>query len=41
MDDIIKLLKRKPELIEINKKINSEEGYLRSLEEDQNYIDNN
>ncbi len=41
MDDIIKLLKRKPELTEINKKINSEEGYLRSLEEDQNYIDNN
>jgi len=41
MNDIIKLLKRKPELTEINKKINSEEGYLRSLEEDQNYIDNN
>ena len=41
MHDIIKLLKRRPELSEINKKINSEEGYLRSLKEDKNYIDNN
>ena len=41
MCDIINLLKKRPELIEINKKINSEEGYLRSLKEDKNYIDNN
>jgi len=41
MCDIINLLKKRPELIEINKTINSEEGYLRSLKEDKNYIDNN
>jgi len=39
--DVIKLFKKRPELVEINKEINSEEGYLQSLKEDKNYVDNN
>ena len=35
MDDILKLLKRKPELMKINNQIIRDEGYLKSLENDR------
>lgn len=38
MEDVLKLLKEKPELVEINKKIIRNEGYLKSLEKDKIYL---
>lgn len=35
MDDILKLLKNKPELMEINRKYNRNEGYIKSLKSDK------
>lgn len=36
LDDILNLLKSQPKLLEINKNIDSQEGYKKSLEEDKN-----
>ena len=38
LEDILELFSRKPELIEINKYINHNEGFNRSLKEDQEFI---
>ena len=38
LEDILELFSRKPELIEINKHINHNEGFNRSLKEDQEFI---
>jgi len=38
LEDILELFSRKPELIEINKRINHNEGFNRSLKEDQEFI---
>ena len=38
LEDILELFSRKPELIEINKHINNNEGFNRSLKEDQEFI---
>ena len=38
LEDILELFSRKPELIEINKCINHNEGFNRSLKEDQEFI---
>jgi len=35
MEDIINLFKKEPELLEINKNINKDEGYYKSLKEDE------
>jgi len=35
MEDILKLLREKPELIEMNKKFMRDEGLLKSLKEDR------
>ena len=38
LEDILELFSRKPELIEINKHVNHDEGFNRSLKEDQEFI---
>ena len=38
LENILELFSRKPELIEINKHINNNEGFNRSLKEDQEFI---
>jgi spore coat polysaccharide biosynthesis protein SpsF (cytidylyltransferase family) len=38
LEDILELFSRKPELIEINKHVNHNEGFNRSLKEDQEFI---
>jgi len=41
MENVLELLKKNPELIEINSKIIRNEGYLKSLEKDKSYISKN
>ena len=38
LENILELFSRKPELIEINKHINHNEGFNKSLEEDKEFI---
>ena len=38
LEDTLELFSRKPELIEINKHINHNEGWNRSLKEDEEFI---
>ena len=38
LEDVLELFSRKPELIEINKHINHNEGFNKSLEEDKEFI---
>ena len=40
MKDILELFTREPELAKINKNINREEGSLKSLKEDQEFLQN-
>ena len=38
LDDVLELFSRKPELIEINKHIDHNEGFNRSVKEDQEFV---
>jgi len=38
MKDVIKLFNREPQLIDINKNVNREEGTLKSIKEDENFV---
>ena len=40
MKDILELFTREPELVKINKNVNREEGSLKSLKEDQEFLQN-
>ena len=40
MKDIVELFSKEPELVEINKNVNLEEGSLKSLKEDQEFLQN-
>lgn len=40
MKDIVELFSKEPELVEINKNVNREEGSLKSLKEDQEFLQN-
>jgi len=38
MKDVIELLKKEPQLVDINKNVSREEGNIKSLKEDENYL---
>jgi hypothetical protein len=40
MKDIVELFSKEPELVEINKNVNWKEGELKSLKEDQEFLQN-
>ena len=40
MKDIVDLFRKEPELVEINKNVKRQEGNLKSLKEDQEFLKN-
>ena len=41
LKDILELFEKEPQLIEINKNVDRNEGNIKSLKEDENYLNDN